>query len=61
MDYSKFNFPPYEFREYPKWVDANGTRVVVDSAEEEAELMQNAGNERQQEPRQKRAYHRKVT
>lgn len=34
MDYSKFQFPPYEYVEYPKWVDG----VLVQDADEEAAL-----------------------
>jgi hypothetical protein len=34
MDYSKFNFPPYEYHEYPKWVGD----VIVQNAEEEKAL-----------------------
>jgi hypothetical protein len=38
MDYSKFHFPPYEFHEYPKWVESDDGPVIVESADEEAAL-----------------------
>ena len=35
MDYSKFTFPPYEYKEYPKWVESKEGPVLVGSKEEE--------------------------
>ncbi len=38
--YDNMEFPDYEFREYPKWVrPEGGDAVLVQSADEEAELM----------------------
>ena len=40
MDYSRFNFPAYEFRPYPKWVKhPDGTSSVVQSEDEEIALL----------------------
>lgn len=36
MDYSKLIFPPYEYHEYPKWVEGKDGPVIVQNAEEEA-------------------------
>ena len=31
-----FTFPPYEFREYPKWVErADGSRVIIDGPDDD--------------------------
>jgi hypothetical protein len=38
MDYSKLSFPPYEYKEYPKWVDTKDGPVIVHDAKEEAVL-----------------------
>lgn len=41
MIYSRIQFPPYEYREFPKWIaPAEGAApVLVHSAEEEAALV----------------------
>ena len=37
--YDNMKFPSYQFVEFPKWVkDVNGKEVVVETAEEEAEV-----------------------
>ena len=37
--YDNMKFPSYVFAEFPKWVkDVNGKEVVVETAEEEAEV-----------------------
>jgi len=32
------DFPPYEYKEYPKWVDTKDGPVLVQDADEEAAL-----------------------
>ena len=39
MDYSRFEFAPYVYIEYPKWVDGKGGPVVVKDADEEAAVL----------------------
>lgn len=37
--YAQMKFEPYKFREYPKWVKAGGKDVMVNTQEEERELL----------------------
>lgn len=39
--YALFKFPPYQFREYPKWITPAGSKkqVLAQTAEEEARLL----------------------
>lgn len=39
MDYSKFQFPPYVYAEFPKWVQTRKGPVLVQDASEEAEAL----------------------
>lgn len=57
MDYSKFRFPEYVFREYPKMVDG----VIVNSADEESAMLSLDPSPQipDEARRVKRAYHRK--
>ena len=40
MDYSKFDFPPYVFVEYPKWVESKAGPVIVQNADEELTILE---------------------
>ena len=50
--FSHLTFPPYQFREYPKWVKPpTGARVLVHDAEEEALAMGGAELVREEDER----------
>lgn len=61
MDYSKFDFPAYVYREFPKWVKTAEGSVIVQDAEEEARVLATKVEKVVEavEERVKRAYHRK--
>ena len=44
--YEHIKFPPYEFREYPKWIGG----VIVQSADEEKALLGDDETERVKRP-----------
>lgn len=37
--YPSIEFPDYEFQEYPKWVEVDGNKVIVNSKEHHDELI----------------------
>ena len=39
MDYARFDFTPYVYIEFPKWVDGKDSPVVVQDADEEATVL----------------------
>jgi hypothetical protein len=39
MDYSRFNFPAYEYHEFPKWVATSKGDVLAKDADEEAAIL----------------------